>query len=536
MSDFKASLLAWIDHSAAFVREARVVTKRDGAIRQLDDARVRVAALDRPLRAALLGGTGVGKSSLINAIAGRAISEVSRRRPTTTAPVAWVHEAFAAEAEAFAPGMKAELHAEEALRHLVLVDVPDFDSRMAEHRALVDQLLPRADQVLWVVDPDKYNDGLLHREYLAREARLRERFVVVFNKSDILPPAELKACLDDLATSMRADGVSAPAVFPVSARAGAADPGFAAFASFLRTKFTEKYVRELKAANVFRFLQAAADDVTNDLGLPARMEALRADEAALSGRQEEFLRWLRLQLGPDLFSGALVKGIRDRFRDRYASVLPGPVGMMAEWRIRPSAAREWRELAGLIRAEAGAAAGQKVYTRIYNDHSDTLAFFRKLPAAVRPGAPPAEEEFSKMRDDALLRLEEELAREHEGARFKGRGKVTQHLLPATAAGGIGTAAALFASELAAAGALAGMVATTAGLPAALYVIEGLLARREIARAAREVAERASEHFRVSLEAIYRRCVTIPLMEAFEKVRGEYSAWRALTAELSGLMR
>ena len=74
------------------------------------------------------------------------------------------------------------------------------------------------------------------------------------------------------------------------------------------------------------------------------------------------------------------------------------------------------------------------------------------------------------------------------------------------------------------------------IPAGLYAVEALLARRDISRAAREVAEKASEHFRVSLEAVYRRCVTIPLLEALEKIRCEYSVWRALQAELSGLLR
>ena len=39
---------------------------------------------------ALVGGTGVGKSSLLNALAGSAVSPASVRRPTTSEPIAWV--------------------------------------------------------------------------------------------------------------------------------------------------------------------------------------------------------------------------------------------------------------------------------------------------------------------------------------------------------------------------------------------------------------------------------------------------------------
>ncbi|MEK7468431.1 MAG: GTPase [Planctomycetota bacterium] len=536
MNTFKEALLAWLDRASAFIAESRALEVREPALKALADAKARVEALDRPLRAVLLGGTGVGKSSLINAIAGRAVSEASRRRPTTAQPAAYVHAAHAAEAADFAPEIRAEAHGEEELRHLVLVDMPDFDSRATEHRALVDRILPRADFALWVVDPDKYNDGLLHREYLSREAKLRERFVVVFNKADALPREQLNLCLDDLTATLRGDGIPAPQIFAVSALQGAAHAGFAEFAEFLRTKFTEKFVRELKAADVFRFLQNTARAVGDALALPGRLEQLRAEEAALSGRQEEFLRWLRIQLGPDIFTRDLTRAIRDRFRDRFASLLPGPVGMVAEWRFRPAAVKDWRELAGQIRIEAGAAAGQKVHSRIWNDHHDAEAFFRKLPEICRPPGAPDQETFAKMKEDALLRLEEELAREHEGQRWRGKGKVAQHVLPATAAGGCGAAAATFATELAAAGALFETIAAAGIAPIGLYFFESILARRDVSRAAREVAERAADHFRTSLEAIYRRSVTIPLLESFEKVRGEYSAWRSLHAELEGLVK
>ena len=39
---------------------------------------------------ALVGGTGVGKSSLLNALAGGDVSPASARRPTTSEPIAWV--------------------------------------------------------------------------------------------------------------------------------------------------------------------------------------------------------------------------------------------------------------------------------------------------------------------------------------------------------------------------------------------------------------------------------------------------------------
>src|SRR4051794_41049592 len=57
-----------------------------------DDLRRQAAALevDRPLLVVLLmGGTGVGKSTLLNALAGGSVAQASFQRPTTRDPVVY---------------------------------------------------------------------------------------------------------------------------------------------------------------------------------------------------------------------------------------------------------------------------------------------------------------------------------------------------------------------------------------------------------------------------------------------------------------
>ena len=54
-----------------------------------------------------------------------------------------------------------------ALRGLVLLDLPDFDSVEARHRLEVDRLLRLVDLVVWVLDPQKYADRVVHQQYLA---------------------------------------------------------------------------------------------------------------------------------------------------------------------------------------------------------------------------------------------------------------------------------------------------------------------------------------------------------------------------------
>ena len=138
---------------------------------------------------ALVGGTGVGKSSLLNALAGSTISAASARRPTTNEPVAWVP---AAERESLSPLLDwlgvAEVreHGADGLRSVAIVDLPDMDSVAPSHRERVEALLPRVDAVAWVTDLEKYHDAVLHDAFLRTWVPRLDRQAVIVNKADRL--------------------------------------------------------------------------------------------------------------------------------------------------------------------------------------------------------------------------------------------------------------------------------------------------------------------------------------------------------------
>ena len=187
----------------------------------LADARTRLGFPGTAFVCALAGGTGAGKSSLLNALAGREVSRPGATRPGTAEPVAWVPADAAAELGPLLRWVgvdKVVSHHDPHFSDLCLLDLPDYDSVEARHRATVDQVLPRVDAVCWVLDPEKYNDRVLHEDYLRPLAHHADRAVFVVNRRDVIgDDGQVAALTADLRRTLAADGIQGRPVFVVSA-------------------------------------------------------------------------------------------------------------------------------------------------------------------------------------------------------------------------------------------------------------------------------------------------------------------------------
>ena len=202
---------------------ARAIQLRDHATGHL---RVRAASLDAPLLVLLLGPTGAGKSSLFNALAGRAASRTGVLRPTTrTAIVLATPDDLATLRIGALAGLgpdRLETATDASLGGgLALVDAPDVDSIEHANRELADRLVEAADLALFVTTATRYADRVPWDVL----GRVRERglpIVVVVNR---LPPdaADRDVVIGDV-RRLFADAGFASDLEVVGIAEGAVDP------------------------------------------------------------------------------------------------------------------------------------------------------------------------------------------------------------------------------------------------------------------------------------------------------------------------
>jgi GTP-binding protein EngB required for normal cell division len=244
-------------------------------------------AFARPVVAALVGGTGTGKSSLFNALVGQPdASPVSHTRPATLQP-------FLAALPGDVPLLRelVELgcrHVQAGHPGLALVDTPDLDSIEAGNRQWTRRVLETVDVVIYVASPDKVSNFEINREI--REWTRQKRWFFVLNKIDTLSREDQQTLRQHFDLRLRKLGfeVDDRTRFLVSAK----QPREFEFEALRRAVFSSRAaenVRVLRTDAVLAMVEhAAATDVMQPLGEGA--EAVRQVETSLNARVKEAYR------------------------------------------------------------------------------------------------------------------------------------------------------------------------------------------------------------------------------------------------------
>jgi GTPase SAR1 family protein len=128
----------------------------------------RLGDLDAPTVAVLVGSTGAGKSTLLNSLAQRAVAAPGAVRPTTRVPTVWTHATnerrYAGDLMPSFRGddhpLRIETHDDPTFTDLTVVDTPDVDSVVAEHRVLAEEVLAVADLCVFVTTAQRYADAV----------------------------------------------------------------------------------------------------------------------------------------------------------------------------------------------------------------------------------------------------------------------------------------------------------------------------------------------------------------------------------------
>jgi hypothetical protein len=284
-----ADLQKWSDHAPDWppARICQALVRR--LTERTQSLRVR---LDAPLVVATLGGTGSGKSSLVNALVGEEVTQTGRIRPTTLDPVMICRSDVSPAMIGLDPSLVRTVHRDiPGLNHLVIVDCPDPDttedeSAAATNLARLRAILPHCDVLLVVSTQQKYLNARLAEELRGAAAGAHLVFIQTHADRD----SDIRAHWRE---SLEAQGIEPRAMFFVdslaalrAAQSGGDPPGeFAKLLDLLSHELAGSAGNRIRRANFLDLLAQTLDrcGVKIEEGMP-QVQALK--EAIAKKRQE----------------------------------------------------------------------------------------------------------------------------------------------------------------------------------------------------------------------------------------------------------
>jgi hypothetical protein len=240
------------------------------AAQQLSDADTRAPDTlfnhsgSRPLIVAFMGGTGVGKSSLLNRLAGKAIARAGVERPTSREVTLYHHQSIAIKhlpEHLPLAQIKIAEHDNESRKNVIWIDMPDFDSTEQSNKHQVLEWLPHIDVLIYVVSPERYRDEKAWRLLLAEGGR--HAWLFILNQWDRGQTEQY----EDFKQQLHKAGFADPIVFKTICGESLQSDEFAALESTISLLANEHTVAQLEQ----RSSQAKKDELKQHLQNTGRL-------------------------------------------------------------------------------------------------------------------------------------------------------------------------------------------------------------------------------------------------------------------------
>jgi len=229
----------------------------------------------RPLVVAFMGGTGVGKSSLLNKLAGQSIARTGVERPTSREVTLYHHQSvsiYQLDEKFPLQQIQVAQHTDSANEGVIWIDMPDFDSTEQKNKDIVMQWLPFVDVLIYVVSPERYRDNKAWRLLLTEGAR--HAWLFVMNQWDRGETAQY----EDFKQQLSKAGFEAPFIYKTICTEQL-DDQFAQLKSAIESLATEKTVEQLEMRsmqqrknNIKQKLQQCLHSLGNEQGFAKLLE------------------------------------------------------------------------------------------------------------------------------------------------------------------------------------------------------------------------------------------------------------------------
>lgn len=220
--DRLAEVLASVGFGIASTDQDHRRDRRDRLVQTIRSYVVpRLGAPEAPLLVVVAGPTGSGKSTVVNSLAGHQVSKPGPLRPTTRVPVVWCGRRWV-DRFASIGTIAAEVVPEDhpLLDDLAVVDTPDIDSYVTEHRRATVEILAHADVVVFVTSAQRYADAVPW-DVLAQVDRRGAVLVHVLNRLG----RRSAGAVADYAALLRSKGLEAEPIHTIQEQRVRGDAG-----------------------------------------------------------------------------------------------------------------------------------------------------------------------------------------------------------------------------------------------------------------------------------------------------------------------